>query len=169
MDRTGVLRRPWEWMQGQFFDTALCDCRRTCTAQAGICFLRRERLLLKLSFRFLRISCVRKHNAQTVDQQNKLPQGKQRRQIVNNFQYQPYISKELLICLYYGHTWKVLQTCQILALGIHIHIDASASSPTEHSSPLSNLLACIVLKWWVPPNRIQYTDWIEGLSPENLS
>lgn len=132
----------------------------------GRLFSQKGKAAFEIEIIFLRISCVRKHNAQTVDQQNELPQGKQRRQIVNNFQYQPYISKELLIFLFYGHTWEALQTCQILALGTHT--DASVSSPTEHSLPLSRLLACIVLKGWVPPNRIQYSDWIDGLSPEKL-
>lgn len=166
MDRTGVQSGPQEWIQCQFFDTAQCDCRRTCTAQAGMSS-QKGKAAFEIEIIFLSTSCVRKHNAQTVDQQNKLPQGKQRKQIINNFQYQPYISKELLICLFYGHTWEVLQTCQILALGIHI--DASVSSTTEHSLPLSRLLAFIVLKGWFPPNRIQYSDWIDGLSPEKLS
>lgn len=81
-------------MKGKFVDTGLCDCRETCAAQADICLLGRERLLLKFIFSVFVY----------VAQQNKFPQGKRKRQIINSFQYLSYISKELLIFLCYGYT-----------------------------------------------------------------
>lgn len=90
-----------------------------------------------LIFRIFHVS--EDHNAQAVAQQNKIPQGKWNRQIVNNFQYLPYISKELLICLCYCYIWKVLWTCWGLAISICVHTDVFTLSPTEHSLPPGSL------------------------------
>lgn len=141
-------------MKGQFVDTGLCDCRKICAAQSDIRFLGGRRLFLKLkSSVFEYFQC--KENRILNLYPNRIHFHKWKRQIVNNFECLPYISKVWLIFLCYGYTWKGLWICQVLAVTLCVHIDAYALSLADNSLPLISLFMCVEFRGWDTSNGLQ--------------